>query len=405
MKTYTLNILVLVVLCFTSCSKPKDEYNPKEKDAYNLYYKGYELAAKKQYKEALSYLFKAEAMYDSLERPGLYFTQYQLLRLQANLLDYMNIGDKAVDKMEQSIEKLEIAYKHGIETDGNDLTRHEYDSVKTHSQRFLAVYYRNNYDFESSIKIIEPILIEHEFDPSYYPGLNSTLRNIYGRNFYDIQSFRNAYNQFDIALKPSTTKTSARAYILQNKAWAALKIGQSENLPAYKDSAFVLMEKSKELRMNNSNGSPLYKFVANKDLGEMYMLEGNYDKAMEYFEAAMSIEGVPVNVDPDLFNIYQFRAFCGRATGRDMSSSDALLFEKLSQDHEAYKYKMQADIREVILMASIHKMEASRNSLPWYQQLPSEAWAGLFLILGCLIFGVSTGWIKNVLASRRTVRV
>lgn len=406
MRKYTL-IILIAVLALYSCNKSQNHPSKSESEilsvADSLWILSLDYGDQQENWKALYFAGEAKKRYDSIDNPLQTFNKYLLLRHEAKLLYRVNAFDSASKTMEKSLSLLRQA-KSAIEDvrdfDIKDTTRSDYKTIKglkkinynkeeVSTLRFLVSYYIKNHEVDKSNEIIKDLLTQYEQDPPFAPGLNSTLRNRWGRNLYEVQAYSDAVVQYDLALKPESIDAKLKAQVLQNRAWALFHLSRIENRESLKEEAFKNMIEARDINLSFGEDRNLYKFVSTMDLGEMYDMDFKFGTAVTYYDEALSYFN-QVYQDPDLFRIYDLRYNASKSLLDAGSIKDKRLYDSLKLAHDTMIDRLSSDQVTAKIKAASDEVQIARNSLPWYEDIPEWMVIAAFVIVGILAFILSS---------------
>lgn len=338
-------ILLSVVCLVTGCNRVEDSIPETESElisvAKDKFREASTLTRERKNWEALSALTEAEQLYTKVTHPTEYFNKYLLLRQKALVLNREDLSGLAAQSMEKALGFLEKAEDYGHEMN--------YDKERVSTLKYMASYLRNDYQFQASSDIIFGMLSEEEV----VKGLHAQLKERIGRNFYDLFAYDEAYTQFNDILKISDLPPNNKAQYLHDRAHAGYKLGRV-------DEAFQDLTRAKEIQ--DSLGRDLYRFVTRMDLGELYILEKDFETANTLFEEALVIgEDLNFELDPDLYKIYSLKWTASIVLRHDDAASYKRKFDSLEQVYIVNSNAYSQEIQYQQMLAKLGKSEFDRQ--------------------------------------------
>ncbi|NVJ47276.1 MAG: hypothetical protein HWE07_09115 [Cytophagia bacterium] len=328
----TLFVSVLSISCEQKNTQTDDEKAVLTEQAKTKFREALAAGKSSKYWVSLDLWQQTEELYDQIDDDSQNQFRYYLNRNKANILDKVGLQNLATEAMQTAIEWLK---KSDELPQGKN-----YELELISSQRYLATYMRDNGNFEDSNKIFFQILSSREA----IPGIHAQIKNLIGMNFMDLGDYESAFYQFDDILKIDEMETKLKAHYLQNRGKAAFHIGKK--LQAFSDL-------NEAANIDASMERDRYEFEARLDLGEIYLMDKQFNRALEQFNKALMLYDYGIEENPDFFKIYNLKYAAELATGHPLANDTKIKFDQLTRHNELQKQQYTAEQELALLQAGL----------------------------------------------------
>lgn len=334
MRKLTYKIVLLTLIFCSSCTLSTQDDSPPsaaKSQAESKFKDAVKSTNARLNWQAIAESDEAIKMYKPLGKSESW-NRYLLQRNKAKLLNRERLYHLASSAMDTALTELNI-YKRR----SNLPEKFDYELELLSTKRYKATYLRKAHEFQESTDILFELLGQAE--PR--DGVHAILKNLIGLNFYALDDFQESYRYFDDLLKISDLEPKMRAHYLHNRANAGYRI--DKKIQAFADL-------SEAIGINAGLNRPYYVYQMRKDLGDLYLREGNAELAMNNFDLALSVFST-IDADPNLFDIYNLKWSAALVLGQ----ADAYLykdkFDNLTKIYSA-KFQVYDRAQEIFIIKS-----------------------------------------------------
>lgn len=381
MKRFTYIILLFIaflVSCDSKSEGEKESIEEKRQAANTLFSQAAKASNERDNWKALSLWERTEQAYFEANDKRDYQYLFLVYKQKANVLNRLKLYRKSVVATETSMEYLADAPEFIDRIDPN--------KSELSARRYLGTYIRDSKEYLKSNEVLLPLISY----PEKTKGLNAQVQNLIGLNFYDLQNFEQAHKYFDLALKREDIEAKMKAHYLINRGKAQYKLGNK--MEAFNDI-------NQALGINQGLGRDMYTFLNYMELGELNMLETNFNKADQNFNSALSVFNT-IDTQPDHFKIYNLKYTSASVLGTEDATQYKIRFDSLTERHEALSTNYTLAEEEAMYAAGIGKWEYENLHPTDYRETVHLVLIAFISVL-VLIAGLTTKQLGSILKKRR----